>query len=183
MFSSLQGEDELSKNLPVSPYMERKTPLVAQLQETFINHLVAPLFRAYSNAGLMPGTWVTTTESDEQEESEGESSTKDEESTEHSDSGVGNARSYTRKKASGKKKKRRKKRKVSKEIHCEIMENIETNYQMWVRRIKEQEIEKQSSCTSSVKSKEPLLREEDDEDADSTSGTSDGSTTTKDTDV
>lgn len=143
--------------------MDRNNPLVAQLQETFINHLVAPLFRSYSSAGLMPGLWVTS-EYEDQEQSDGDSSTKDEESTEHSDSCVGNAKSYARKKPPSRKKKRRKRRKISKQIYCEIMENIENNYQMWVRRIKEQEIEKQASCNNSVKNKE-YLREEGDVEA------------------
>ena len=136
--------------------MDRKVPLVAQLQETFIKHLVAPLFRSYRSAGLLPGNWATSSEYDGQEDSDGDSSTKDEESTEHSDSGVGHHRNYPGKKRLGKKKKRRKRRRS--EIHCEIMENIETNYQMWSRRIKEQELEKQA-CSKGSKAKD-LPRDE-----------------------
>lgn len=82
-------------------------PLVAQLQETFINHLVAPLFRSCRSAGLLPGVWVTSSEYDVNKESDGDSSTKEDESTEHSDSGVGHHRSYPVKKRLGKKMKRR----------------------------------------------------------------------------
>lgn len=44
--------------LPISAYMDRRNPQLAKLQESFINHLVAPLCNAISNAGLLPGTWV-----------------------------------------------------------------------------------------------------------------------------
>jgi hypothetical protein len=87
--------------------MDRKVPLIAQLQETFIKHLVAPLFRSYRSAGLLPGVWVTSSEYDVTNDSDNDSSTKDDESTEHSDSGVGHHRSYPGKKRLGKKKKRR----------------------------------------------------------------------------
>lgn len=87
--------------------MDRKVPLVAQLQETFIKHLVAPLFRSYRSAGLLPGVWVASSEYDVTNDSDGDSSTKDDESTEHSDSGVGHHRSNLGKKWLGKKKKRR----------------------------------------------------------------------------
>ncbi|CAB3990601.1 cGMP-inhibited 3, 5 -cyclic phosphodiesterase A-like [Paramuricea clavata] len=160
-----QGEDELNKGLPVSPYMDRKVPLIAQLQETFIKHLVAPLFRSYRSAGLLPGVWVTSSEYDVTNDSDNDSSTKDDESTEHSDSGVGHHRSYPGKKRLGKKKKRRKRRRASKEIHCEIMENIESNYQMWSRRIKEMELEKQACSKGKAKDNPPEsggITEEDD---------------------
>lgn len=38
--------------------MDRRHPQLAKLQETFINHLVAPLCNAYGQAGLLPGSWV-----------------------------------------------------------------------------------------------------------------------------
>ena len=44
--------------LPISAYMDRRNPQLAKLQESFINHLVAPLCNALANAGLLPGTWV-----------------------------------------------------------------------------------------------------------------------------
>lgn len=37
--------------------MDRKNPQLAKLQESFINHLVAPLCNAYGEAGLLPGEW------------------------------------------------------------------------------------------------------------------------------
>lgn len=43
--------------MPISPYMDRNSPQLAKLQESFINHLVAPLCNAYGEAGLLPGEW------------------------------------------------------------------------------------------------------------------------------
>jgi len=46
--------------------MNRGQPQRARLQESFINHLVAPLCNALSNAGLLPGVFL-----DDSEESDG----------------------------------------------------------------------------------------------------------------
>ena len=54
----LQGDEEARLGLPISPYMDRRHPQLAKLQESFINHLVAPLCNAVASAGLLPGTWV-----------------------------------------------------------------------------------------------------------------------------
>lgn len=50
-----QGDEEESLGLPISPFMDRKHPQLARLQESFINHLVAPLCNIYGEAGLLPG--------------------------------------------------------------------------------------------------------------------------------
>ena len=47
-----QGDEEQRLGLPISPYMDRKNAQLAKLQESFINHLVAPLCSAYGEAGL-----------------------------------------------------------------------------------------------------------------------------------
>jgi hypothetical protein len=39
-------------------YMDRREPHTARLQDSFITHLVGPLFNAVGAAGLLPGTWV-----------------------------------------------------------------------------------------------------------------------------
>ena len=62
-----QGDEEASLGMPISPYMDRRNPQLAKLQETFINHLVAPLCNALVTAGLLPGTWV-----EEESDPEGE---------------------------------------------------------------------------------------------------------------
>lgn len=63
-----QGDEELRLGLPVSPYMDRKNPQLAKLQESFINHLVAPLCSAYGEAGLLPGSWEYEEENVEESE-------------------------------------------------------------------------------------------------------------------
>lgn len=65
--------------LPISPFMDRYHPQLAKLQESFINHLVAPLCKACAEAGLLPGYWEDEVE-DDQNEGEGET-TADEIST------------------------------------------------------------------------------------------------------
>ncbi|RWS28465.1 cGMP-inhibited 3':5'-cyclic phosphodiesterase A-like protein [Leptotrombidium deliense] len=52
-----QGDEEERLGLPISPFMNRRNPQLAKLQESFINHLVAPLCNAYGEAGLLPGVW------------------------------------------------------------------------------------------------------------------------------
>jgi 3'5'-cyclic nucleotide phosphodiesterase len=51
-----QGDEEAALGLPISPFMNRRQPQLARLQESFINHLVAPLCNALSDAGLLPAT-------------------------------------------------------------------------------------------------------------------------------
>ena len=54
--------------MPVSPYMDRNNPQLAELQESFINHLVAPLCNAYGEAGLLPGVWEDDETADDEAE-------------------------------------------------------------------------------------------------------------------
>lgn len=61
----LQGDEEASLGIPISKYMDRRIPQLAKLQETFINHLVAPLCNSLVTAGLLPGTWVEEESDDE----------------------------------------------------------------------------------------------------------------------
>ncbi len=53
--------------MPISPYMDRNNPQLAKLQESFINHLVAPLCNAYGEAGLLPGEWDDGVQDDDEE--------------------------------------------------------------------------------------------------------------------
>lgn len=52
--------------------MDRAAPQLANLQESFISHIVGPLCNSYDSAGLMPGKWVEDNDesgdTDEQEE-------------------------------------------------------------------------------------------------------------------
>ena len=112
--------------MPISPYMDRDHPHVAQLQESFINHLVAPLYNAYANAGLLPGDWVDVEASSSDLESD------DEDSCEES------ARNTEEERRKPKKSRRRKRRKIT----SELTKNIECNYKMWLEVIKQEDREK-----------------------------------------
>ncbi|XP_022244163.1 cGMP-inhibited 3',5'-cyclic phosphodiesterase A-like isoform X2 [Limulus polyphemus] len=65
-----QGDEEASLGLTISPFMDRRNQQLAKLQESFINHLVAPLCNAYGEAGLLPGQWVDSSDSEEEAVSE-----------------------------------------------------------------------------------------------------------------
>lgn len=71
-----QGDEEAELGLPISPYMDREHPQLAKLQESFINHLVAPLCEACAKAGLLPGCYWdeddTTTGTGPEEQQQGE---------------------------------------------------------------------------------------------------------------
>lgn len=69
-----QGDEEARLGMPISPYMDRRIPQLAKLQETFINHLVAPLCNAMVTAGFLPGTWADQELSEDEDEEEGKNS-------------------------------------------------------------------------------------------------------------
>ena len=58
--------------LPISPFMDRSSPQLAKLQESFITHIVGPLCNSYDAAGLLPGYWIDEEGSEEEEEEEEE---------------------------------------------------------------------------------------------------------------
>ncbi|KAK9410036.1 cGMP-inhibited 3-cyclic phosphodiesterase B [Crotalus adamanteus] len=62
-----QGDEEANLGLPISPFMNRHSPQLAKLQESFITDIVGPLCNSYDAAGLLPGQWI---EKDERESSE-----------------------------------------------------------------------------------------------------------------
>lgn len=66
----IQGDEEASLGLPISPFMDRSSPQLAKLQESFITHIVGPLCKSYDAAGLLPGKWID--KEDEEMESEGD---------------------------------------------------------------------------------------------------------------
>lgn len=133
-----QGDDELTRGMPISPYMNRDQPHVAQLQESFINHLVAPLYNAYANAGLLPGHWV------EEEESSSDLESDDEDSTEEG----------MRKPEGERRKSKKARRRQRPKITSDLTTNIENNYKMWLEVIKLEERDKRKAqkveCEESV---------------------------------
>ena len=68
---SLKGDEEASLGLPISPFMDRSSPQLAKLQESFITHIVGPLCNSYDAAGLLPGYWINEEEGSEDEDEEG----------------------------------------------------------------------------------------------------------------
>ena len=47
--------------------MDRSSPQLAKLQESFITHIVGPLCNSYDAAGLLPGQWIESEEDDDNE--------------------------------------------------------------------------------------------------------------------
>lgn len=71
-FKNVQGDEEANLGLPISPFMDRSSPQLAKLQESFISHIVGPLCNSYDAAGLLPGQWVETEEDDDTESGDDE---------------------------------------------------------------------------------------------------------------
>ncbi|XP_044770849.1 cGMP-inhibited 3',5'-cyclic phosphodiesterase A isoform X2 [Neomonachus schauinslandi] len=120
-----QGDEEASLGLPISPFMDRSAPQLANLQESFISHIVGPLCNSYDSAGLMPGKWVEGSDEsgdtdDPEEEEEEEEAPNEEETCENNES--------PRKKTF----KRRK-------IYCQITQHLLQNHKMWKKVIEEEQ--------------------------------------------
>lgn len=63
--------------------MDRSSPQLAKLQESFITHIVGPLCNSYNAAGLLPGQWVDEEEDAESnEDDDGAQSESDDEEIE-----------------------------------------------------------------------------------------------------
>ncbi|XP_036107735.1 cGMP-inhibited 3',5'-cyclic phosphodiesterase A isoform X2 [Molossus molossus] len=120
-----QGDEEASLGLPISPFMDRSAPQLANLQESFISHIVGPLCNSYDSAGLMPGKWVEDSDEsgdtdDPEEEEEEEEAPNEEETCENNES--------PRKKTF----KRRK-------IYCQITQHLLQNHKMWKKVMEEEQ--------------------------------------------
>lgn len=119
-----QGDEEASLGLPISPFMDRSAPQLANLQESFISHIVGPLCNSYDSAGLMPGKWV--------EDSDESGDTDD--PTEEEEAAAANEEAACENSESPKKKtfKRRK-------IYCQITQHLLQNHKMWKKVIEEEQ--------------------------------------------
>uniref|UniRef100_A0A673T4P9 Phosphodiesterase n=1 Tax=Suricata suricatta TaxID=37032 RepID=A0A673T4P9_SURSU len=119
-----QGDEEASLGLPISPFMDRSAPQLANLQESFISHIVGPLCNSYDSAGLMPGKWVEDSDesgdTDDPEEEEEEEAPNEEETCENNEA--------PRKKTF----KRRK-------IYCQITQHLLQNHKMWKKVMEEEQ--------------------------------------------
>lgn len=58
--------------------MDRASPQLAKLQESFITHIVGPLCNSYDAAGLLPGHWINEEGLDEDGEEGQEDTDTDE---------------------------------------------------------------------------------------------------------
>ncbi|TNM91059.1 hypothetical protein fugu_003348 [Takifugu bimaculatus] len=121
-----QGDEEAKLGLPVSPFMDRSSPQLAKLQESFITHIVGPLCNSYDAAGLLPGYWINQEGSDEDdEEGQVETDTDEEEEDEMEDE------------------LEPKRRKSRRRLFCSIMQHLAENHKVWKKTIEEEEKSKE----------------------------------------
>ncbi|XP_014666871.1 PREDICTED: cGMP-inhibited 3',5'-cyclic phosphodiesterase B-like [Priapulus caudatus] len=129
-----QGGEEAALGLPISPFMDRNNCQVAKLQESFINHLVAPLCTAYGNAGLLPGQWSESDVSDS--ESDVDISNGDSAKDDTTDADVTGGKEV---------KERCKVKKQGRKMWSPLSKHLKENHEHWVSRIKEEERSKDMS--------------------------------------
>uniref|UniRef100_UPI00398E4A6E cGMP-inhibited 3',5'-cyclic phosphodiesterase 3B isoform X3 n=1 Tax=Pristiophorus japonicus TaxID=55135 RepID=UPI00398E4A6E len=135
-----QGDEEASLGLPISPFMDRSSPQLAKLQESFITHIVGPLCNSYDAAGLLPGQWVDdgdidpecAEEEDDDDDDAEDLETEDEIDDEDLDLPT----------------RQRRKRKCRQRIFCQIMHHLTENHKLWKKVIEEEEHEQQ--CKSEL---------------------------------
>uniref|UniRef100_A0A3P9KVM8 Phosphodiesterase n=1 Tax=Oryzias latipes TaxID=8090 RepID=A0A3P9KVM8_ORYLA len=126
-----QGDEESSLGLPVSPFMDRKAPQLAKLQESFITHIVGPLCNSYDSAGLIPGKWVEP--NPDEEDTEAAENDEDEEDTVEEDA---SSSSEVSEKATLKKRRK---------VFCQITQHLLENHEMWKNVIEKEEEEAQNA--------------------------------------
>ncbi|KAG0429803.1 hypothetical protein HPB47_023277 [Ixodes persulcatus] len=109
--------------------MDRCNPQLAKLQESFINHLVAPLCNAYGEAGLLPGHWVEASDSEDEgvpDKMESQTGRDTEDDTEGETS------------ASGRPWKRPSQQLQPRKVSCLQTKHLQDNYEHWVNILKEE---------------------------------------------
>ncbi|KAL1421616.1 hypothetical protein MTO96_004006 [Rhipicephalus appendiculatus] len=147
-----QGDEEATLGMQVSPFMDRCNPQLAKLQESFINHLVAPLCNAYGEACLLPGHWVEASDSE------------DEGGTDKTDSQTGRdteEEMEAETSASGRPWKRPSQQLQPRKVSCLQTKHLQDNYEHWVNilkeenRLKEQQQQQQQGAAASSSSTSP----------------------------
>ncbi|NWY35984.1 PDE3B phosphodiesterase, partial [Sylvia atricapilla] len=118
-----QGDEEASLGLPISPFMDRSSPQLAKLQESFITHIVGPLCNSYNAAGLLPGQWV-----DEEEEEDAESTEDDDGAQLESDDEEMEDDLILKAQ-----------RKKGRRIFCQLIHHLGENHKIWKKMIEEEE--------------------------------------------
>lgn len=133
-----QGDEEAQLGLPISPFMDRSSPQLAKLQESFITHIVGPLCNTYDAAGLLPGQWINENGSEEEDEEGQEDSESEEEEEGELEDDL----------APKNRKKRRR-------LFCNIMHHLTENHKVWKKIIEEEEKSKDKQPTESLMSSLP----------------------------
>ncbi|KAG5839176.1 hypothetical protein ANANG_G00202190 [Anguilla anguilla] len=145
-----QGDEEASLGLPISPFMDRSSPQLARLQESFITHIVGPLCNSYDAAGLLPGHWIDDARSEDDEEEEEEEVDGEEEEIETEDDELEEGIQPSKKRngdldagyrwgnvlrAGGNRRR----------LFCTIMQHLTENHKVWKKTIEEEEKSKEAN--------------------------------------
>lgn len=123
-----QGDEEATLGLPISPFMDRSSPQLAKLQESFITHIVGPLCNSYDAAGLLPGQWIQAEEDDDTESGDDDD---DDDDGEELDSDDEETEDNLNPKPQRRKGRRR--------IFCQLMHHLTENHKIWKEIIEEEE--------------------------------------------
>ncbi|KAE8297003.1 cGMP-inhibited 3',5'-cyclic phosphodiesterase B [Larimichthys crocea] len=137
-----QGDEEARLGLPISPFMDRSSPQLAKLQESFITHIVGPLCNSYDAAGLLPGHWINQEGSDEDDE-EGQVDTDSDEDEDEDDELEDELAP--------------KRRKGRRRLFCSIMQHLTENHKVWKKTIEEEEKSKELTKQQQPDSLPPSL--------------------------
>ncbi|XP_041894300.1 cGMP-inhibited 3',5'-cyclic phosphodiesterase B [Corvus kubaryi] len=117
-----QGDEEASLGLPISPFMDRSSPQLAKLQESFITHIVGPLCNSYNAAGLLPGQWVDEEEEDAESTEDDDGAQLESDNEEMEDDLILKAQ-----------------RKKGRRIFCQLIHHLSENHKIWKKVIEEEE--------------------------------------------
>uniref|UniRef100_A0A8D0CFJ8 Phosphodiesterase n=1 Tax=Salvator merianae TaxID=96440 RepID=A0A8D0CFJ8_SALMN len=127
-----QGDEEARLGLPISPFMDRHSPQLAKLQESFITHIVGPLCNSYDAAGLLPSQWI-----DEKEDDIESSEDYDVEDLDIEDDEMNNFGTKLQE------------RKSRRQIFSQLIHNLNENHKVWRKVIEEEELSKSEEIKSS----------------------------------
>ncbi|XP_075611202.1 cGMP-inhibited 3',5'-cyclic phosphodiesterase 3B isoform X4 [Balearica regulorum gibbericeps] len=117
-----QGDEEASLGLPISPFMDRSSPQLAKLQESFITHIVGPLCNSYNAAGLLPGQWVDEEDDDAESTEDDDGAQLESDDEEMEDDLILKAQ-----------------RKKGRRIFCQLIHHLSENHKIWKKVIEEEE--------------------------------------------
>ncbi|XP_038825179.1 cGMP-inhibited 3',5'-cyclic phosphodiesterase B-like isoform X3 [Salvelinus namaycush] len=127
--NAAQGDEEATLGLPISPFMDRSSPQLAKLQESFITHIVGPLCNSYDAAGLLPGYWIDEEHSEDEEEQVEDTETDEDELEEELEP---------------------KRRNGRRRLFCNIMQHLTENHKVWKKTIEEEEKSKEKQQADSL---------------------------------